>query len=125
MNDLVPEYEGMDLYEAREKIVERLQREGYLVKIEDYTHNVGKCYRCHHTIEPHISEQWFVSMKDLAKRAADAVRNDEVKFVPKRYEKMYTEIEKKYDGILIRNWESYAWLKQHEYQKEIRSDYNL
>lgn len=43
----------------------------------------------------------------------------------KRYEKMYTEIEKKYDGILIRNWESYAWLKRHEYQKEIRSDYNL
>ena len=89
MGDLVPEYKGMPAIEARKLIVEKLQELGNLVKIEDYTHNVGKCYRCHNTIEPRISEQWFVSMKDLAKRAADAVRNDEVKFVPKRYEKMY------------------------------------
>ena len=89
MGDLVPEYKGMPAIEARKLIVEKLQELGNLVKIEDYTHNVGKCYRCHSTIEPRISEQWFVSMKDLAKRAADAVRNDEVKFVPKRYEKMY------------------------------------
>ena len=80
---------GMPAIEARKLIVEKLQELGNLVKIEDYTHNVGKCYRCHNTIEPRISEQWFVSMKDLAKRAADAVRNGEVKFVPKRYEKMY------------------------------------
>ena len=73
MNNLVPEYKGMDMYEAREKIVERLQKEGYLVKIEDYNHNVGKCYRCHHTIEPHISEQWFVKMEPLAKPAIEAV----------------------------------------------------
>ena len=89
MGDLVPEYKGMPAIEARKLIVEKLQELGNLVKIEDYTHNVGKCYRCHSTIEPRISEQWFVAMKDLAKRAADAVRNDEVKFVPKRYEKMY------------------------------------
>ena len=89
MGDLVPEYKGIPAIEARKLIVEKLQELGNLVKIEDYTHNVGKCYRCHSTIEPRISEQWFVSMKDLAKRAADAVRNDEVKFVPKRYEKMY------------------------------------
>ena len=89
MGDLVPEYKGMLAIEARKLIVEKLQELGNLVKIEDYTHNVGKCYRCHSTIEPRISEQWFVAMKDLAKRAADAVRNDEVKFVPKRYEKMY------------------------------------
>ena len=89
MGDLVPEYKGMPAIEARKLIVEKLQELGNLVKIEDYTHNVGKCYRCHSTIEPRISEQWFASMKDLAKRAADAVRNDEVKFVPKRYEKMY------------------------------------
>ena len=89
MGDLVPEYKGMPAIEARKLIVEKLQELGNLVKIEDYTHNVGKCYRCHSTIEPRISEQWFVSMKDLAKRAADAVRNDEVRFVPKRYEKMY------------------------------------
>ena len=89
MGDLVPEYKGMLAIEARKLIVEKLQELGNLVKIEDYTHNVGKCYRCHSTIEPRISEQWFVAMKELAKRAADAVRNDEVKFVPKRYEKMY------------------------------------
>ena len=89
MNNLVPEYKGMKAIDARDKIVEKLKEIGALVSIEDYEHNVGKCYRCHTTIEPRISEQWFVKMKDLAKRAADAVRNDEVKFVPKRYEKMY------------------------------------
>ena len=89
MNNLVPEYKGMDMYEAREKIVERLQKEGYLVKIEDYTHNVGKCYRCHHTIEPHISEQWFVKMEPLAKPAIEAVRKGKVEFVPERFDKIY------------------------------------
>ena len=89
MNDLVPEYEGMDLYEAREKIVEKLKEIGALVKIDDYTHNVGKCYRCHHRIEPKISEQWFVKMDTLAKPAIDAVRNGEVKFIPERFDKTY------------------------------------
>ena len=89
MGDLVPEYKGMKSIEARSEIVKKLEEIGALVKTEDYSHNVGKCYRCHNTIEPRISEQWFVSMKDLAKRAADSVRNGEVKFVPKRYEKMY------------------------------------
>ena len=89
MNNLVPEYKGMDMYEAREKIVEKLQKEGYLVKIEDYTHNVGKCYRCHHTIEPHISEQWFVKMEPLAKPAIEAVRTGKVEFVPERFDKIY------------------------------------
>ena len=89
MNHFVPEYEGMDLYEAREKIVEKLKEIGALVKIEDYTHNVGKCYRCHHRIEPKISEQWFVKMDTLAKPAIDAVRNGEVKFIPERFDKTY------------------------------------
>ena len=89
MNNLVPEYKGMDMYEAREKIVERLQKEGYLVKIEDYNHNVGKCYRCHHTIEPHISEQWFVKMEPLANPAIEAVRTGKVEFVPERFDKIY------------------------------------
>ena len=89
MGDLVPEYKGMELKEARKLIVEKLEELGNLVKIEDYTHNVAKCERCKNTIEPKVSEQWFVSMKDLAKRAADAVRNDETRFVPKRYEKQY------------------------------------
>ena len=89
MGDLVPEYKGLTTLEARKLIVEKLEKINALVKTEEYTHNVGKCYRCHNTIEPRISEQWFVSMKDLAKRATDSVRNDEVRFVPKRYEKMY------------------------------------
>ena len=89
MGNLVPEYEGMDLLEAREKIVEKLKEIGALVRTEDYTHNVAKCERCKSTIEPKISEQWIVSMKDLAKRAADSVRNGETRFVPQRYEKQY------------------------------------
>lgn len=89
MTDLVPEYKGMKSIDARKLIVERLQDLGALVKIEDYTHNVGKCYRCHNTVEPRISEQWFVRMEELAKPAIDAVKNDDIKFVPKRYEKTY------------------------------------
>ena len=89
MGSLVPEYEGMDLLEARQKIVEKLDEIGALVRTEDYTHNVAKCERCKNTIEPKISEQWFVSMKDLAKRAADSVRNGETRFIPQRYEKQY------------------------------------
>ncbi len=89
MGNLVPEYKGMDLLEARKKIVEKLKEIGALVKTEDYTHNVTKCERCKSTIEPKISIQWFVSMKDLAKRAADSVRDGKTKFIPKRYEKQY------------------------------------
>ena len=89
MGDLVPKYKGMDLLDARKAIVEDLEKLGAIVKIEDYTHNVAKCERCKSTIEPKISEQWFVSMKDLAKKAADSVRNDEARFIPKKYEKQY------------------------------------
>ncbi len=89
MRDLVPEYKGMGLLEARKAIVKKLEELGNLVKTEDYTHNVGKCERCKTTIEPKISEQWFVSMKKLAKRAADSVRNGEANFIPKKYEKQY------------------------------------
>ncbi len=89
MGNLKPEYAGMELKEAREKIVEKLKEIGALVKEEDYTHNVGKCERCKNTIEPKISEQWFVKMKPLAEPAIEAVKNDSIKFVPKRYEKTY------------------------------------
>ena len=89
MNDLCPEFAGMDIYEAREKIVEKLKEIGALVKIEDYKHNVAKCDRCHNTIEPRISNQWFVKMEPLAKPAIEAVRNGTIKFVPERYEKIY------------------------------------
>ena len=89
MNDLHPDFAGMNIYDARTKIVERLQEIGALIKIEDYTHNVAKCDRCHSTIEPRISDQWFVKMSELAKPAIEAVKNDDVKFIPKRYEKTF------------------------------------
>ena len=89
MGDLVPEYKGLTTLEARERIVKELEKLGALVKTEEYTHNVGKCYRCHNTVEPRISEQWFVKMKELAKPAIEAVKSDDIKFVPKRYEKTY------------------------------------
>ena len=82
-------YSGMDRYECRKAIVEDLEAEGALLEIEDYSHNVGTCYRCSTTIEPKVSKQWFVKMKPLAGPAIDAVKNDETKFVPKRYEKTY------------------------------------
>ena len=89
MRDLMPEVQGMTAIEARPIIVEKLKELDALVSIEDYTHNVGKCERCKTIIEPRISEQWFVKMKELAEPAIKAVRNDDVKFVPKRYEKTY------------------------------------
>lgn len=87
--DDYPKYAGMDRYEARKAIVEDLKAEGALVKIEDYTHNVGTCYRCGTTVEPAVSKQWFVKMKPLATPAIDAVKNGETKFVPQRFEKVY------------------------------------
>ena len=89
MGDLMQEVKGMKAIEARKIIVKKLEELGALVSIEDYTHNVGKCERCKTTIEPRISEQWFVKMKELAKPAIEAVKKDDVKFVPKRYEKTY------------------------------------
>ncbi len=89
MGKLHSEYEGMELLQARKKIVEELRQIGALVKEEEYTHNVGKCERCKNTIEPKISTQWFVKMKELAKPAIEAVKNGDIKFVPKRYEKTY------------------------------------
>ena len=82
-------YAGMDRMEARKAIVEDLEKEGAIVKIEDYSHNVGVCYRCHSTIEPKVSKQWFVKMEPLAKPAIDCVKNGEVKFVPERFDKTY------------------------------------
>ena len=89
MGDIVPEYKGMDIYDARKLIVERLEKEGYLLKTEDYTHNVAKCDRCKSTIEPRISDQWFVKMEELAKPAIKAVEDGRVKFIPKKYETTY------------------------------------
>ena len=87
--DAYPKYAGMDRYEARKAIVEDLKAEGALVEIEDYSHNVGTCYRCGTTVEPRVSKQWFVKMKPLAQPAIDAVKNGKTKFVPERFNKIY------------------------------------
>ncbi len=89
ITDDYPAYAGMDRYEARKAIVKDLEAEGALIKIEDYSHNVGTCYRCSTTVEPRVSKQWFVKMKPLATPAIDAVKNGETKFVPQRFEKVY------------------------------------
>ena len=83
-------YNGMDRYECRKAIVKDLEEQGYLIKTEDYSHNVGTCYRCHNDVEPLISAQWFVKMEPLAKEALRVVREGEVKFVPERFAKTYT-----------------------------------
>ena len=82
-------YQGMDRYECRKAIVADLEAEGYLVKTEPYSHNVGTCYRCHNDVEPLISAQWFVKMAPLAKEAIRVVEDGTVKFVPERFTKTY------------------------------------
>ena len=82
-------YNGMDRYECRKAIVADLEAEGYLVKTEPYSHNVGTCYRCHNDVEPLISAQWFVKMEPLAKEAIRVVQDGTIKFVPERFTKTY------------------------------------
>lgn len=82
-------YAGMDRMEARKAMVADLEAEGALIKVEDYSHNVGTCYRCSTTIEPRVSKQWFVKMEPLAKPALSAVREGDVKFIPERFDKTY------------------------------------
>ena len=82
-------YSGMDRYEARKAIVADLEEQGYLVKVEEHTHNVGTCYRCGTDVEPIISAQWFVKMEPLAREALRVVNDGEVKFVPDRFSKTY------------------------------------
>ncbi len=89
INDLGGAYAGLKLLECRKKFVADLETAGALVKVEPYSHNVGTCYRCHTTVEPLVSKQWFVDMKPLAKPAIEAVRSGEVRFVPERFDKTY------------------------------------
>ncbi len=89
MNRNAGKFEGMTAMECREVVVKELQELGLMVKIEDYTHNVGTCYRCHHTVDPVTSTQWFVKMEPLAKPAIEAVRSGKVQFVPERFSKTY------------------------------------
>ena len=89
MNELAGEYAGLDRYEARKRIVAKMEELGLLVRIEPHAHNVGHCYRCHSTVEPIVSKQWFVRMKPLAKPAIDAVAHNKTKFTPDRFAKIY------------------------------------
>ncbi len=88
-NEVPPEYWGLDRYEARKKVVEMLSYNNFLLRVKDHEHNVGKCQRCGTTIEPLLSEQWFVKMKPLAEEAIKAVKDGRIKFVPQRWEKDY------------------------------------
>lgn len=87
--EVPPELHGLDRYEAREKIVGMLSYKNFLLRTRDHEHNVGKCQRCGTTIEPLLSEQWFVKMEPLAKEAIAAVKDGRIKFVPDRWEKNY------------------------------------
>ncbi len=89
VNENGGKYEGLDRYEARKTIIEDLEKEGLLVKVEDYSHNVGVCYRCGSDVEPIVSAQWFVKMEPLAKEAIRVVKDGEIKFVPERFSKTY------------------------------------
>ena len=87
--EVPPELHGLDRYEAREKVVGMLSYEKFLLRTKDHEHNVGKCQRCGTTIEPLLSEQWFVKMKPLAQEAIKAVKDGRIKFIPERWEKNY------------------------------------
>ncbi len=89
MNDEAMHFAGMDRFECREKFVEELRQKGHLEKIEDYTNNIGQCYRCDAVIEPYLSDQWFVKMKPLAEAGLAAVRGGDVHIKPERWEKVY------------------------------------
>ena len=89
MNEQAGGYAGQDRYAARKNIVADLEAGGYLVKVEPHVHNVGHCYRCHTTVEPIVSRQWFVKMEPLAKPAIAAVMKNKVKFIPERFTKVY------------------------------------
>ena len=90
MNSYAGKYEGMDRYECRKALVADLETEGYLIKTIPHAHNVGTCYRCHNTVEPLTSNQWFVKMEPLAKPALEVVYDGRVKFEPERFTKTYT-----------------------------------
>ena len=89
INENGGKYNGMDRYECRKALVKDLEEQGYLVKTEPYSHNVGTCYRCHNDVEPLISAQWFVKMEPLAKEAIRVVQDGTIKFVPERFTKTY------------------------------------
>ena len=91
MNEQAGEYKGLSVLECREKVIKELKEKGYLKKIEDYQHSIGHCYRCGTIIEPYLSKQWFVKMKELALPAISAVEEGKIEFIPSRWDKVYYE----------------------------------
>ncbi|MEN3189410.1 MAG: valine--tRNA ligase [Atribacterota bacterium] len=91
MNEQAGKYKGLSVTECREKVVKELKEKGYLIKIEDYQHSIGHCYRCGTIIEPYLSKQWFVKMKELALPAISAVEEGKIEFIPSRWDKVYYE----------------------------------
>lgn len=89
MNENAGRFEGMEALDCRKAIVQELEEGNFLVKVEPMKHNVGACYRCHTTVDPRISMQWFVEMKPLAKPATDIVKDGTIKFIPERFDKTY------------------------------------
>lgn len=87
--EVPPDYQGLDRYEARKKVVDMLSYNNFLLRVKEHEHNVGKCQRCNTTIEPLLSEQWFVKMEPLAKEAIAAVKDGRITFIPERWEKNY------------------------------------
>ena len=118
VNENGGKYQGLDRYAARKAIVADLEAQGYLVKVEDYNHNVGTCYRCHSDVEPIISAQWLVKMKPLAQEAIRVVKEGQTKFVPDRFSKTYLNwMENVRDWCISRQlWWGHqipAWTCQH------------
>ena len=89
MTTAAGKYEGLERYECRRQLVDDLKSTGLIEKIEEHEHSVGQCYRCDTVVEPLVSQQWFVAMDDLAKPAIDAVKDDEINFIPDRFDKVY------------------------------------
>lgn len=89
MNDKAGKYKGMTRYECREAIIKDLTADGLIAKVKEHDHNVGHCYRCQTVVEPILSKQWFVKMKDLAQPAIEVVENKELEIIPERFEKTY------------------------------------
>ncbi len=91
LNDVCPEeFRGLPAEEARVKVAEKLQELGYLVRIQEHKHEVGHCYRCNTTVEPYMSQQWFVKMRSMADKALDAWKKGDLHFYPKRWENTYS-----------------------------------
>jgi valyl-tRNA synthetase len=91
MGEDAGKYKGLDRFKCRKALLEDLEKEGYLVKVEDYTHSIGKCYRCKTIVEPNLSKQWFVRIKPLAEPAIEAVKDGRVRIIPKGWENTYFE----------------------------------